>query len=281
MLRGLGGLLLVAWIAVGVPGEVQGGEKAAAGGKGKAKSVLIVSQGPDGHPWNTHEFRAGARILKRMLEVHPHVAVRIVDVDESPKELDGAIDQADGVVLLVSQGARWVAHPPERKAALERLAERGGGITALHWAVGTREEEFIDFGKRLWGGVHGGPDRRYTVETKEMIPNAEHPITRGLKPLTIRDEWYHHLKFATDPPVTPLWRVDIEGEPQTVAWAWERKDGGRSFGFVGLHFHANWEEETYRDFVSWGVLWTVGIPRDQESLTLEFAREDLEMPRPK
>src|SRR5690606_21187888 len=106
---------------------------------GKPKSVLIVTQGPDGHPWNTHEFRAGARILKRILDEHPGVVVRIVDADESPEELNGAIDATDGVVLLVSQGAKWVAHPAGRRAALERLAERGGGITALHWAVGARE----------------------------------------------------------------------------------------------------------------------------------------------
>jgi hypothetical protein len=31
--------------------------------------------------------------------------------------------------------------------------------------------------------------------------------------------------------VTPLIRVPLDGEKETVAWAWERPDGGRSFGF--------------------------------------------------
>ena len=253
----------------------------AADRKDEPKQVVIISQAPDGHPWNTHEFRAGARILKQILNQHPAVNAVIVDADTSPRRIPEAIDQADAVVLLVSEGARWVGTDAERRDALKRLAARGGGIASLHWAVGTRDARYIEIGKQLWGGVHGGPDRQYTVSRATMIPNPEHPITRGLEPLTIRDEWYHHLKFAREGTVTPLWTVEIKGEPQTVSWAWERKNGGRSFGFVGLHYHQNWAEETYRDFVSWGVLWTLGIEREPGVLSLDFARQDLETPRPK
>jgi type 1 glutamine amidotransferase len=245
------------------------------------KRLLLISQGPDGHPWNTHEFRAGVRILKRLLADVPGLEVSTADAGEDAREIPKRIDEADGVVLFVSQGAKWVGEDPARLAAFRRLAARGGGITALHWAVGAKEAESIDVAKSLWGGCHGGPDRKYVVATKTLTPNPDHPITAGLKPVTIRDEWYYALKFATDPPVTPLWTTEIDGFPQTVAWAWQRPDGGRSFGFVGLHFNENWGDETYRRFVARGVLWTVGLEEPKGRLPLEFEQKDLEEPRPK
>ena len=40
----------------------------------------------------------------------------------------------------------------------------------------------------------------------------------------------------------------------------ERSDGGRSFGFSGLHFHENWQLPEYRRLVTQGVLWTLDLP---------------------
>ena len=42
--------------------------------------------------------------------------------------------------------------------------------------------------------------------------------------------------------------------------AWDRPDGGRSFGFVGLHFHKNWERIEYRRLVSQAILWSLKMP---------------------
>lgn len=243
--------------------------------------LLLISQEPDGHPWNTHEFRAGVRILERLLAGQKNLEVTSIDSEENPSEIPAAVDAADGVVLFVSQGGMWVGSHPERLAAFERLAARGGGITVLHWAVGAKDPRYIEVGRSLWGGVHGGPDRKYVVETQTLTPNADHPITAGLDPITIRDEWYHRLKFATEPAVIPLWTATINGQPEVVSWAWERPDGGRSFGFVGLHFHENWAEETYRRFVTRGVLWTVKLEEPEGGLPLAFNEADLKEPRPK
>lgn len=248
---------------------------------GRPTRLLLISQEPDGHPWNTHEFRAGVRILERLLTAKENVETTTVDSEKNADEIPARIDAADGVVLFVSQGGMWVGSNPERLAAFQRLAARGGGITVLHWAVGAKDAKYIEVGRSLWGGVHGGPDRKYVVETQTLTPNPDHPITAGLKPITIRDEWYHRLKFANEPPVTPLWTATINGEPEVVSWAWERPDGGRSFGFVGLHFHENWADETYRRFVSRGILWTVGLEEPQSGLPLKYDEKDLKEPRPK
>ncbi len=48
------------------------------------------------------------------------------------------------------------------------------------------------------------------------------------------------------------------GEKQTVAWAYDRPDGGRSFGFTGGHYHWNWANDDMRRLVANGIRWTAG-----------------------
>lgn len=245
------------------------------------KHLLLISQGPDGHPWNTHEFRAGVRILHKLLGDVPGLEITTVDAEESPRDIPKLVDAADGVVLFVSQGSEWVGSHPERLAAFQRLAKRKGGITALHWAVGAKDPRYIDVAKNLWGATHGGPDRKYVVDQRTLVPNVIHPITMGLQPLTIRDEWYYNLKFTSEGGFDALWITTIEDESRPVAWAWERPNRGRSFGFVGLHFHENWGDETYRRFVSRGVLWTLRLEEPEDGLSLELDPRDIQEPRPK
>jgi type 1 glutamine amidotransferase len=45
------------------------------------------------------------------------------------------------------------------------------------------------------------------------------------------------------------------GEPQHVAWAAERANGGRGFGFTGGHFHKNWSNDPFRKVVLNAILW--------------------------
>jgi hypothetical protein len=45
-------------------------------------------------------------------------------------------------------------------------------------------------------------------------------------------------------------------EKQHVAWAYERPDGGRGFGFTGGHFHKNWQQDDFRKLVLNALVWT-------------------------
>ena len=45
------------------------------------------------------------------------------------------------------------------------------------------------------------------------------------------------------------------GEPQHMAWASERPNGGRGFGFTGGHFHRNWSDDNVRNLVLNAILW--------------------------
>jgi hypothetical protein len=49
------------------------------------------------------------------------------------------------------------------------------------------------------------------------------------------------------------------GRPEVVAWAFERPDGGRGFGFTGGHVHKNWGDASFRRLVVNAMLWSAHI----------------------
>jgi hypothetical protein len=50
-----------------------------------------------------------------------------------------------------------------------------------------------------------------------------------------------------------------KGQPQHLAWARERADGGRGFGFTGGHWHWSWASDNFRTVVLNGLVWTAGV----------------------
>ncbi len=241
--------------------------------------LLLVGSGPDGHPAQTHEYMAGLKILSKCLKDVPGLEITTVRADEPWREGPELIARADGVVLYLAEGARWMNHDPKRREALAKMAARGGGITVLHWAMGTKDAKHIDGCLQLLGGCHGGLDRKYKVlETNAAIADREHPIVAGIKDFRVRDEFYYRLKFVkAEKGVQPLLRVTIDERAETVAWCWERPDRGRSFGFSGLHFHENWRLAAYRRLVAQGVLWTLKKAIPKEGMSVEVAEEDLNL----
>lgn len=228
----------------------------------RPKRLLLIGQGPDNHPPTTHEYLPGLERLAKLLAGVEGLSVTVVKADEPWTEGPELLAKADGAVLFLSEGARWCQNDPRRYEALLRLAARRGGLSAIHWAIGTKDAAPITAFVKLFGGCHGGPDRKYqVVETEARPAEPRHPIATGLDAFRVRDEFYYQLKFAQ--PATaihPVLEVTIDGGPQTVAWAFDRPDGGRSFGFSGLHFDDNWRLAPYRALVVNGVLWTLGLP---------------------
>jgi type 1 glutamine amidotransferase len=242
----------------------------------KPKRLLIVGQGPDGHPPTTHEFRAGAQVLAELLKSQKDLRTTVVNADEPWTDGPQLIDQADGIVMLVTQGAQWMQMEPQRHAALKRLAARGGAIVALHWSVGAKDAKYIEGQLELLGATRGGPQRKYVVlstELKRVVP--EHPILRGVGDIKVHDEIYYALDRVAG--IQPLFTARIEGKDEMAAWAWERGDGGRAFGFVGLHFHSNWQLPAYRRFVVQGVLWALTLPIPAGGANVDIRSDALEL----
>jgi hypothetical protein len=250
--------------------------------------VLLLGQAPDNHPFGAHEYMAGMHVLARCLHGVDGLQTIIAKADEPWTEGPELLDGADAAVVFLSEGAKWLSQDPARLAAFRRLAERGGGLVVLHWGMGCREAEPIEAFVRLFGACHGGSDRKYKVLTATLEPASEpHPVLHGIRPLRVHDEFYYRLKRVKSPeaggqPVQPLLRVTIDGEPQMVAWAWQRSDGGRSVGFSGGHYHETWKHAEYRRFLAQAVLWTLNRPIPENGLAVDVHAEDLRLePHPK
>jgi type 1 glutamine amidotransferase len=243
------------------------------------KKLMLVGQPPDGHPPTTHEYVAGLRVLAKCLAKVDGLDVTQVEAVGAWKEGPELMERADGVVLFVSEGAKWLQADPARHKALAKVAQRGGGLVALHWGMGTREAGPIPDFLKLFGGCHGGPDRKYTVtEVQAELADPKHPILAGINAFKVKDEFYYRLKFVTpEGTVKPVLRVPIDGQNETVAWSWERPDGGRSFGFSGLHFHDNWRLPEYRRLVSQGVLWAMKLPVPRAGLAVDVTEDDIKL----
>src|SRR5262249_48632504 len=116
------------------------------------------------------------------------------------------------------------------------------------------------------------------VEEEAVVADPKHPIATGMANFRVRDEFYYRLKFVQpDRSVRPVLLVPIDGRKETVAWSWERPDGGRSFGFSGLHFHENWRLPAYRRLVAQGILWSLKMPIPAKGLAVDVAEEDLKL----
>jgi type 1 glutamine amidotransferase len=254
-------------------------EFAAASATAAEKKLLLLGQRPDGHPPGTHEYMAGQRVVQHLLRDVPGLKTEIVQADDAWSEGPELIAKADGVVLFVSEGAKWVSADPRRHEAFAKLAQRKGGLTVFHWAMGAKDATNIEPFARLFGGCHGGPDRKYTFYEKiEVTFAADHPVTAGLKPLTLGEEFYYHVKQAPRDAgrITPLATIPTADSTQMVGWAFDRTDGGRSFGFTGLHFHKNWSREEYRRLITQAVLWTMNIAPPAE-MKLDVPTELIEL----
>lgn len=231
-------------------------------GAAEPRKLLLIGQGSDGHPPKTHEFMGGVRVLQALLAPYPEMKITVAKADEPWAEGPGLIDQADGVVLLVTQGARWMQTDPARHDALKRLAARKGAIVALHWSIGAHDGKYIPGQLALLGGTRGGPQRKYKVlETDVTVIAPKHPVTAGIGNFRIHDEFYYRLDLMPKnaPGFTPLLSARVDDNDEPVCWAWERPDGGRSFGYVGFHFHETWKRPEYRRLATNGILWSLGM----------------------
>lgn len=221
----------------------------------------VRAAGRAGH----HDYVAGCRLLAELLSRIPGVSVEVVEngwpVDER------CLEQAASILFYDNGGGKQgFLATPERRALLERQAERGCGLVLLHQAAGF-PTEFCAWGQRHFGAVYqAGISRR--GHRRVRLQGAKHPISDSWAPHAVRDGWLDHAALPTDRAnyVTPLlWPASVPASDKTqrsarmVAWAHEPPAGGRGFVFTGADNHRLWRNDEVRRFVASGVLWSAGL----------------------
>ncbi|HEY1784714.1 MAG TPA: ThuA domain-containing protein, partial [Pirellulales bacterium] len=240
----------------------------------RPKKIVLIAGEPDGHPAATHEYAQSVRLLKHCL-VDSSIAGQILvethfggwPADES------TLDEADTIVLITSGSDHVETNHPllvgNRLLTVERQMQRGCGLLTLHYSTFAPNH----IGNRIleWTGGYfdyqGGPDGKWFSKIQhwdaDLKPaTADHPICRGVRPFHLREELYYNLRFIEDDPRrSPILvtRPPNESADQTVAWAVERKDGGRGFGFTGGHYFANWRNDDFRRTLLNAIAWTAHV----------------------
>ena len=267
-----------------VPLEV----KPPAGYQGK---VIVLVAGSKSHGPGAHEFFAGTAILMDLLKqnnVWP-----IMARDGWPKD-ETIFDMADSVVFYMDGRQGHPVVQKDRMARMQKLIDKGIGWVNLHYAVDYLPKDGETVVK--WMGGYYDPristNPHWDAEFRSLPNN---PITRGVRPFTMNDEWYFNMhwiddatKVANAQGVTPILQAvppddkrgtddakQYLGRLETVAWAYQRPDGGRAFGFTGGHFHRNWGSKDFRRLVVNAILWTANADVPDDGAKVEMKPIDL------
>lgn len=250
----------------------------------KPKKLVLIAGTPSHGPGD-HEFNAGVLLLDKCLKGVPGLET-VVFTSGYPKD-DSALASADGILCYADGGG---GHPLVREKRLERigkLMDKGVGLMCAHYGV----EVLKDLGgPEFTNWIGGYYEHGYSCNPMwrpEFAEFPKHPITSGVKPFAVRDEWYFNMRFRDGMKgVTPVLVAkpsdevrdgkyvypqgpyphiqEAKGRAEAMMWAAERPDGGRGVGFTGGHFHRNWANDDFRKVVLNALLWIckLDVPAD-------------------
>lgn len=267
------------------------------------KTVLCFVSHKTSHGFGAHEYAAGCRLIGKWLEeAYPDRKIESRYAINWPEDPATFFQDADTVVFFCSGGGGHLVngHVPE----FDQIMRTGAGIACLHYGV---EVPVGPSAKGMLAWMGGYFEMNWSVNPHwvakfEVFPG--HPAAKGVKPFAIDDEWYFHMRFVEGlkgvtpilsavAPAETMKRPDgphsgnpavreavSKGEPQHVAWVYERGEdyrNGRGFGFTGLHYHWNWEEDSFRKTVLNGVAWSARLEVPENGIeTSKPTREFLE-----
>ena len=265
-----------------------------------APKVVLVAGTPS-HPPGMHEYNAGCILLKRCLDESRLVETRLFT--NGWPQAGGAFEGAHAVFLYMDGGKRHAALREENLKQLRTLMDKRVGLGCAHFAVEVPKENGRDWLDWLGGYYEVGYSINPIWEAKiESLPT--HPVTRGVQPFALRDEWYFNIRFNEDagrlmplvvgkPSLETRQKsygpyphiVQAAGRDETLMWAYERTNGVRSFGFTGGHFHENWGDDNFRKLVLNAIVWSAQaeVPRDglPSHVTAQQLKENLDPKPPK
>ena len=225
----------------------------------RAHAILIYSDGGGGHPALPHLEHLGRRMAAGTGLLAIHYAV---------EPAYACCDKWDGKTRPPP------ADRSSRGKGAKEFKEWLGGYFEQHWSV----------------------NPHWTADFKQL---PDHPISRGVKPFVSHDEWYFNMRFkdrmegvtpllSAVAPASTMQRGDgphsgnpevrasvARGDNQVVAWAVQRADGGRGFGFTGGHFHKNWGIDAQRTLVLNAILWTAQAEVPEGGVPSKVTAEDL------
>ena len=169
---------------------------------GEKKKIVFISGNPS-HGYGSHEHYAGCRLLASSLsEAMPNYEIKVIK-HGWPAEGMKALEGADTVIVYCDGGGRHLLNPHIKE--FDPLMKKGTGLVCIHYGVETPKGETGDAFLDWMGGyfeTHWSVNPHWDAKF-ESFP--DHPISNGVKPFTINDEWYFHMRFRDEMKgVTPI-----------------------------------------------------------------------------
>lgn len=263
----------------------------------QAAKIVLIAGKVGSHATAEHEYLQGLQLFKHCLDTSSNLKGVEVEVHANGWPEDpNTLDDADTIVFY-SDGADYGEEncpflAGDRLKAVDKQVGRGCGIVWMHYAT-IVPNRFEDKWLRWTGGFFdydsGPPPNTWHSRIKwatscPVLATPDHPIARGIRPFEIREEYYYNLRFAQDAEGwAPIWTTPLPGEaePQVVAWAIEREDGGRGFGTTCGHTHANLLLPEFRKMHLNAIVWTAGMEVPAGGVESTLPDEAEWMPREK
>lgn len=240
-----------------------------------AVAKVVFLAGKDSHGPGAHEHKAGSELLSSALRKR-RLDYETVNVYGGWPEDESVFENAAAVVMYCDGGKGHLIN--DHLDTFNRLISEGVGVVALHYCVevpkGSAAASAMLDATGGYFETHWSVNPHWTADYTTLPP---HPITLGIEPFSLLDEWYFNMRFqeqgVTDilSAVAPgstmerrngphsgndaVRKLVADGLPQVTAWAYERPEGGRGFGFTGGHFHKNWQNDNARNLVLNAIEW--------------------------
>ena len=245
---------------------------------------IVFLAGEKSHAPGEHEYEKGLRLFQSCLDMMPNANnIKTELYTNGWPDDERTLDDADTIVLFSDGSDAGVTRHPflvdDRMQCIEKQMKRGCGLVVIHYSTIVPSEtagpQFLEWVGGYFDYENGPAPKHWFsriqfAQTMTQLPTPDHPIARGMKPFELNEEYYYNIRFQPDDSrVTPILNTPIPDEPnsQTVAWAVQRKDGGRGFVFTGGHWHSNWQLEDLRRMMLNAILWTakMQVPSDYKS----------------
>ncbi len=257
--------------------------------KSEGTTNIIILAGEKSHPATLHEYIKNARLIKVMLDQAENIeGLKTTICYHGWPEDPSILDKAD-LILTISDGrdgpgGEQVPFMKEgRMEIIQKQIDRGCGMMTFHYSTFAPDrygEEILEWvgGYFDWQNDQGEREWYSDITFLDVpvdLPSPEHPVSNGVEPFQIVEEYYYDLRFRPDDPrLSPIIAVPaLEAEHpdgQVIAWAIEREDGGRGFGTSLGHFYGNWKNEGYRRTLLNAIVWTAGLEVPENGVNAKY-----------
>lgn len=248
-----------------------------------AKKIVLIG-GDKSHGPREHDFPNGIPLIAAWLRATPAFANADILTYTTGFPKDPTVLKGASSIVLYFDGVQQKPAPladAGRVAQLQEAMDAGAGLIALHQAstvpAGDTSIPLIEW----LGAKRDGMFDRTTEKITFKFAAPDHPVLAGVKEFSLQEEVYPTLEFHPDRKPTAILRAEVtpkfgdakkqaanppaRGE-YTVAWAFERANGGRSFGFTGAHYLATLEHPDFRQLLLNAIAWTARIDVPAEGM---------------